>query len=173
MGGIRGEFVRWFPPYMRKAPRSAAVGAGLDPLPRLGHMRKLTTVVYSGHILVLDKAIPGTSFGYVFGMASKVTQRVLQELQKGTQRLPQRSPRPPKGAQRPRQGCPKTAKGPPKVPKTSPKARKTSPMVPKGIQRPPQRSPRPGWGGIPKVGRPPRAPAPERLAIHLGDLATS
>ena len=42
---VRGEYLRWFPPYMRKAPLAAGAGAVLDPTARFGHMRKLKTVI--------------------------------------------------------------------------------------------------------------------------------
>ena len=40
LGGVpdKGEFLRWFPPYMKKAPLSASAGSRSDRLGRLCHM---------------------------------------------------------------------------------------------------------------------------------------
>ena len=67
---------------MRKAPHSASAGALLEPIFRFGPTRKMTTVVYSGHIWLSRRAVFLTFLGSLFDMASKSAQRVPQGLKK-------------------------------------------------------------------------------------------
>ena len=69
---------------MRKTPPGASTGAVCNPISRCGDIMKLTTVVYSGHILAPARAIGEVFLGFVFHMASKGAQRATQGLQKGT-----------------------------------------------------------------------------------------
>ena len=72
----RGEFLRWFPPYMRKVPPSTSLGARWECTWRLGHMQILMTVSTFRAIVPPWRAIPETLLGYIINMASRGGPRV-------------------------------------------------------------------------------------------------
>ena len=73
---VRGEYLRWFPPYMKKAPSSPNASSVLERLRRLRHMLLLMTVSTFRLILAPWQIIGKAFFGYVYNMASRGGPRV-------------------------------------------------------------------------------------------------
>ena len=128
---VRGEYLRWFPPY----PSSAGARPDERALPKKNGPSKIDgSCVFWTHL----ERFPRPFLAPVFDMSSKGAQRLPnaskkapKDLPKGAQRLPrdpQRSPRPP-------QGCPKTS---PRVPKDCQGTSKGPKDFPKGPQSLPQ-----------------------------------
>ena len=64
----KGEYLDWFPPYMGKAPPSAASGSRCKRFFHFGDIIKIRTVSWFRLILAFWKIIAEALFGYVFHM---------------------------------------------------------------------------------------------------------
>ena len=143
---IRGEFLRWFPPYMFPPyPFGASAGSPRRHFPKKTTLQKRTTVLQFGTFSRVFLVILGSLMAASPRGGPEACPRRPQGVPKASPRRPKGVPRRPKGVpkaskgvQRRPKASPRRPKGVPRCPKSVPKASKGVPMRPKASQRRPK-----------------------------------